>query len=316
MKYSYILPVYNEQENISELYGRLTKVAKSLSTSYELIFVNDGSVDSTLPMLMDLNKKDDKIKIIDFSRNFGHQMAVTAGLNFSTGKFVAVLDADLQDPPEILPDFFGKLEEGFDVVYAIRTDRQESWLLKICYKLFYRVLKKIAKIDMPLDSGDFCVMSKRVVDLMGQMPEKNRFVRGIRSWVGFKQTGLEYKRQARFAGKSKYHFTNLVKLALDGVLSFSYMPLRMLAAAGLVTFIISILGSLLAVYMRFFTNIFVPGFATTVILIMFMGGLNMLSLGLVGEYLGRIYDEVKQRPQYIINFTIGFSKHGRKKKKN
>ena len=306
MQYSYILPVYNECENIPQLYKRLSLVAKKLSASYELIFINDGSDDKTLPRLITLSRKDSHVKVINFSRNFGHQTAVTAGLNYCQGKYVAVLDADLQDPPEVLPEFFAKLDQGYDVVYAVRKDRQESWWLKNFYSLFYRLLKIVANIDIPLDSGDFCVMNKQVVDIINQLPERNRFVRGIRSWVGYKQIGLEYKRQTRFAGKSKYNLSKLVKLALDGVVSFSYTPLRLLTIIGFLTFITSILGSLLAIYLRFFTKIFVPGFATTVILIMFMGGLNMLSLGIVGEYLGRIYDEVKQRPQYIIKSIFGF----------
>lgn len=306
--FSIILPVYNEEDNIKEVYKRVSTVLKSLKKPYELIFINDGSHDKTFARIRALQKKHRTIKLINFSRNYGHQAAVTAGLDHSRGTYVAVLDADLQDPPEVLPQFFAQLDKGYDVVYAIRKNRKENPVLRMAYAGFYRILHVISSIDMPLDSGDFCVMKKRVVQTMKKMPERNRFVRGIRSWVGFKQMGMEYDRHERHGGTSQYTFHKLVKLAVDGMLSFSYIPLRMMTFGGLFAFFVSIIGVFIALYLRLFTNTFVPGFATTVILLMFSGGIIMLGLGIIGEYIARIYDEVKQRPPYIIESTHGFGK--------
>jgi len=308
MKYSVILPVYNEQENIGFLYKRIVKAFSDLEEEYEIIFINDGSCDKTKDILIDLNKKNNKIKIINFSRNFGHQIALTAGLNFASGDQVAVLDADLQDPPEIIPKFFSKLDEGYDVVYAVRKKRKENIFKKTAYSLFYKILHLIASVEIPLDSGDFCVLSRRMVKTINSFPERNRFVRGLRSWAGFKQIGLEYERGKRSAGTSKYGLKKLFKLAFDGIFSFSFVPLQIMFILGSASLFLSILGIFWAIYMKFFTTNYnrVPGFATTTILIMFVGGLQLFSIGVMGEYLRRVYDEVKQRPQYIIESKIGF----------
>jgi polyisoprenyl-phosphate glycosyltransferase len=307
MYYSLVIPVFNEEKNIQELYWRLTKVMNKLEHEYEVIFINDGSSDNTQTLLTKLHKQDAKIKVINFSRNFGHQTAVTAGLHYSRGQFITVLDADLQDPPEILPRFFAKLQQGYDVVYAIRTKRKDSWLRKTMYYFFYRLLKAVANITIPLDSGDFCVMTRRVVDIINQLPERNRFVRGLRSWVGFSQVGLTYERDKRYAGESKYNWSKMLKLAFDGIFSFSYIPLQILTWFGFSMFILSIIGSLLTVYFKLFTDVYIPrGFPTTIIVIMFIGGINMLALGIMGEYIGRIYDEVKQRAPYVVESTLGF----------
>jgi len=306
VNYSLIFPVFNEQENIPELYKRVKQIAVQLKPSLEIIFVNDGSTDNTKKMITVLCSKDSRVRLINFSRNFGHQIAVSAGINYASGKNLAILDADLQDPPEMLIRFFKKLESGYDVVYAVRRDRKESWWLKSCYTAFYRLLSLVANINIPLDSGDFCVMNSRFADVLKSLPERNRFVRGLRSWVGFRQIGLEYDRAARFGGKSKYSLKKLFGLAFNGIFSFSYLPLQMLTAFGFIFFGLSLIFSLLVIYVRLFTSFFVPGFATTIILILFTSGLNMLSLGLVGEYVGRIYDEVKQRPLYIVESKIGF----------
>src|SRR3989338_1555113 len=215
MKYSAIVPVFNEEENLHVLYVRVKGVLKKLGGDHEIILVNDGSYDSTLLLLKKLNDKDKTVKVINFSRNFGHQIAVSAGLKYSSGDYIAILDGDLQDPPEILPKFFKKLDDGYDAVYAIRKNRKENVFKKAAYSLFYRFLKKIASIDIPLDSGDFCVMNKKVVDAINTLPERNRFVRGLRSWVGYKQIGLAYERNPRYAGKSKYNMSKLMKLAFD-----------------------------------------------------------------------------------------------------
>lgn len=305
---SIILPVYNEEENIQAVHTRVVKALKPLKKSFEIIFINDGSYDSTLKKISTLRRKHSYVKIINFSRNYGHQAAVTAGLDHCSGTYIAVLDADLQDPPEVLPEFFKKLDEGYDVVYAIRTKRKENALKRTAYSAFYRLLKAVSDVDIPLDSGDFCVMKKRVVHTMRTMPERNRFVRGIRSWVGFNQIGLEYERDERAAGESKYSLRKLMQLAVDGILSFSYIPLRIMTFGGLFAFIVSIFGVIIALYLRLFTNTFVPGFATTIIILMFSGGIMMLGLGIIGEYIARIYDEVKQRPPYIVESLQGFKK--------
>lgn len=308
MRYSIILPVFNEEETLLTLYKRITTIMGKLKHPFELIFINDGSHDKTSHMLKNLHEKDERVKVINFSRNFGHQMAVSAGLRYAKGEQVGILDADLQDPPEILPTFFQKLNEGYDAVYAVRKDRKETLLKRAAYTTFYRLLNKIANINIPLDSGDFCVLRKNVVDAINSLPERNRFVRGLRSWVGFKQIGLEYERSKRFAGESKYTWRKLFKLAFDGIFSFSYVPLQLMFSLGLASLVISFLGSIWVVYQRFFTPNYnrVPGFASTIILVMFVGGLQLFSLGVVGEYIRRIYDEIKQRPQYIIDSTLGF----------
>lgn len=313
MQYSLIIPVFNEEATLKDLYKRVKAVLNKQKGSYELIFINDGSIDGTFDILRSLHKKDTSVKIISFSRNFGHQTAVTAGLNFAKGKAVAILDADLQDPPEVLPKFFSKLNEGYDVVYAIRINRKENFFKRASYRLFYRLLHKVANIAIPLDSGDFCVMSRRAVEAINSIPERNRFVRGLRSWIGFRQIGITYERQSRYAGVSKYTLPKMLKLAFDGIFSFSYAPLQIMFYGGLLSLFLSIFGVIIAIYLRFFTSAYsqVPGFATTIILVMFIGGLQLFSIGVMGEYMRRLYDEIKQRPQYIISSTIGFEKKGK-----
>ncbi len=307
MKYSIIFPVFNEEKTIETVWQRTKGVLDKLSSDYEIIFVNDGSHDTTQELLKDLHTKDKRVKVISFSRNFGHQVAVTAGINFASGEAVAILDADLQDPPEVLPQFFKKLAEGYDVVYAVRTKRKENALKRFAYSLSYRILHKVANIDIPVDAGDFCVMSSRAIKALNSMPERNRFVRGLRSWIGFKQIGLEYEREARYAGESKYDFRRLMKLAFDGIFSFSFVPLQFMFYVGFISLLLSIVGVLGAIYLRFFTTAYkqVPGFATTIILVMFIGGLQLFSMGVLGEYMRRIYEESKQRPQYIIESKMG-----------
>lgn len=308
MKLSLIIPVYNEEENIPQLYERIKKTISSLKNQTEIIFINDGSTDTTLIKLVGLNDKDKTIKIINFSRNFGHQMAVSAGLNYASGDIIAVIDADLQDPPELLPKFIEKIYSGYDVVYAIRKKRKESILMKMAYATYYRMLKGMADINIPLDSGDFCVMKKRVVQAINRLPERNRFIRGLRSWVGFKQTGIEYERDSRFGGKSKYNFKKLLKLAFDGIFSFSYAPFKFMFYLGLLALISTFFAGIWIIYMKFFTSNYnrVPGFATTIMLLVFLGGIQLFTVGLNGEYIKRIYDEIKQRPPFIIESTIGF----------
>ena len=297
---SLIFPVYNEEEVLPLLYKRVCRIIEELEYKVEVVLINDGSRDASLSLMQEFHSRDPRFKVIDFARNFGHQVAITAGIDFASGDAVILLDADLQDPPELLPQFLKKWEEGYEVVYAVRKTRQEHILKRAAYSSFYRILQKISNIPIPLDSGDFCLMDRRVVDTLKSMHERNRFVRGLRSWAGFRQIGLEYDRDKRQAGEVKYTMTRLMKLALDGIVSFSYFPLRIAGYTGFAISLISFLGILVYLYKKLFIGGEPQGFPTLVILVLFMGGIQLVSLGIIGEYIGRIYDEVKQRPIYVI----------------
>ncbi|GIV96213.1 MAG: glycosyl transferase [Herpetosiphonaceae bacterium] len=305
---SVVIPVYNEEESLPELYNRLTAVLANTQLSYEIIFVDDGSSDSTNRILRSLVETDPHIIAVELARNFGHQAAISAGLEHSRGRGVIVMDADLQDPPEVLPQFIAKWQEGHDVVYAIRERRKEGWLKRAGYAAFYRTLRHIASIDIPLDSGDFCIMDRRIVDLLVHMPERNRFIRGIRSWVGLNQVGLAYERHARYAGVPKYTLKRLIYLALDGLISFSYIPLRLITIMG---FAISTLSIIMAVFYfikKLTVGLNPPGFATLIVAILFLAGVQLITLGVIGEYIGRIFEEVKRRPLYIVRRVLGRGK--------
>jgi dolichol-phosphate mannosyltransferase len=302
---SIVLPVFNEEDNLPFLYERLNSAMQAQNTTYEIIFVDDGSYDSSLEIMRALAGKDLNVTVVELARNFGHQVAISAGLDHARGKGVIVMDADLQDPPEILPMFISKWHEGYDVVYAVRKHRKEGRFKRFAYAAFYRFLKRGANIDIPLDSGDFCIMDRKVVNLLGSMPERNRFVRGIRSWVGLRQIGLQYERQERYAGRSKYGFGRLILLALDGFISFSHIPLRMASLLGLA---ISLLAFLMAGFYfakKLIAGLSPPGFPTVVVAIFFMAGVQLVTIGVIGEYIGRIFDEVKQRPLYIVRRVTG-----------
>jgi len=303
---SVVIPAYNEEANLTELYHRLTGTLEKCGIDYELIFVNDHSKDGTLSLLRGLNAQDNRVKVISLARNFGHQMALSAGLDFARGRMVAVMDADLQDPPEVLPLFIEKLREGFEVVYAVREKRKEHIFKRAAYRSFYLLLRALARIDIPLDSGDFCIMDRRVVDLIRGFPERIRFLRGLRSWVGFRQVGLAYERDRRFAGSSKYTFGRLVKLALDGLISFSDLPLRLASFMGIGTAGASILLGLYYLVRRLISGLGPPGFPTLIVVMLFLGGVQLITIGVLGEYIGRILDEVKQRPLYIVEEVVGF----------
>ncbi len=298
---SLVFPVYNEEQVLPALFERLERLSRFLSGyELEIVFVNDGSYDQSLQLMQHFQAHDLRCKILDFSRNFGHQMAITAGMDFATGDAIMVLDADLQDPPEILPQFLDKWEEGYQVVYAVRKTRQEHLFKRLAYRIFYRIFTKISDIPIPLDSGDFCLMDRTVVNAINAMQERNRFVRGLRSWVGFKQIGLEYDRDKRHSGEVKYTFPKLMKLALNGIFSFSYFPLQIASYSGFLVSIISFLGILVYLYKKVVLGGEPQGFPTLVMLMLFLGGIQLLSLGVIGEYIGRIYDEVKHRPTYVI----------------
>lgn len=300
---SIVVPVFNETAVFPELLRRITAVLNlpAISAgSAEVIFVDDGSRDDTFEQVRTAAQRDPRIKYLSFSRNFGHQVAVSAGIEHAFGQKLVILDGDLQDPPELIPDLIAKHAEGWEVVYAVRKNRKEGPLLKLCYSVFYRLMDKIADIPIPLDTGDFCLMDRRVADVLRRMPERNRFVRGIRAWAGFRQTALPYDRDKRFAGEPKYSFTRLVKLALDGVTSFSDFPLRLCGYLGFAIAGFSVIGLLYSVWSKFFYNTTPQGWTSTTIAIFFIGGVQLLMLSVVGHYVGRIYIEVRHRPLYIL----------------
>jgi polyisoprenyl-phosphate glycosyltransferase len=304
-RYSIVVPVYDEEQVLPLFYDRLRAVLDGLADPAEIVFVNDGSGDQSLPLLKELHAADKRVRIVSLSRNFGHQAAVTAGLAHATGEVVAVLDADLQDPPELLPKLFGLLDEGWDVAYAVRTERKESPAKRLAYFAFYRLLRGMADIDIPLDSGDFCAMRRRVVDRLNALPESDRFIRGLRAWLGFRQIGIPYQRDQRYAGVPKYTVAKLLKLSVDGLVSFSYVPLRLIVALGLCISGLSFLGILVVLYRYLFTP-YVPGWASLAILVLFIGGIQLLTLGVIGEYIGRISQQVKGRPLFVVDERVGF----------
>jgi dolichol-phosphate mannosyltransferase len=297
---SIVIPIYNEVENIAVLYDRLVTVLEGSAVDFEIVFVDDGSKDSSVKSLNELGASDKRVIVVELARNFGHQVAITAGLDFARGRGVVVMDADLQDPPEVLPQFIEKWREGHDVVYAIREHRKESWLKRISYKAFYRLLRRVSNIEIPLDAGDFCIMDRKVVDLLKAMPERSRFVRGIRSWVGFSQVGLPFERHARHAGRSKYTVGRLILLALDGLISFSYVPLRVITALGLSVSVVSLLLAVFFFVKKLLYGLSPPGYASIIVSIFFLAGIQLVTLGVIGEYVGRIFEEAKRRPMYVL----------------
>jgi polyisoprenyl-phosphate glycosyltransferase len=302
---SVVIPVCDEQDNLPLLYQRLTAVLEEAEPDYEIVFVDDGSRDGSLKVLRELLEKDQRVTLVELARNFGHQVAISAGLDYARGAGVIIMDADLQDPPEVLPQFIEKWREGHDVVYAIREGRPENWFKRVAYNTFYRLLRRIAAIDIPLDAGDFCIMDRRVVDLLAGMPERNRFVRGIRSWIGLDQVGLAYRREARNAGRPKFTLTRLVYLALDGLVSFSYIPLRAITVMGFGVSFISICVALYYAVKRLTVGLSPPGFAATIVAILFLAGMQLITIGVIGEYVGRIFEEVKRRPLYVVRKVSG-----------
>jgi dolichol-phosphate mannosyltransferase len=297
---SVVIPVYNEEENLPILRRRLGQVLDQTEMTYELVFVDDGSRDASLGLLRAFANDDPRVVVVELARNFGHQVAISAGLDHARGAGVIVMDADLQDPPEVLPQFIAQWRAGHDVVYAIREQRKEGWLKRAAYAAFYRLLQRVANIEIPLDAGDFCIMDRRVVDLLVGMPERNRFVRGIRSWVGLDQVGLAYERHARHAGRPKFTLTRLIYLALDGLVSFSYVPLRVITMLGLSVSILSIVLALFYAVKKLTVGLNPPGFATLIVAIFFLAGMQLITIGVIGEYVGRIFEEVKRRPLYIV----------------
>ena len=299
--YSIVAPIYNELENISELYRRVKEVMDSTGETWELVLVDDGSTDGSTEAICELGKKDKHIRPVIFARNFGHQIAITAGWDYARGDAVVIIDADLQDPPELILEMAKKWKEGYEVVYAVRAEREgESWFKLWTASLFYRIIYRITDVKIPLDTGDFRLMDRKVVNVLRQMRERHRFPRGMSAWVGFKQIGVEYKRAARVAGETKYPFRKMFRLAINAITSFSYFPLQVATFFGFFSAGIAILAIPVVVYLRSIGSQFFGGQATTLIAVLFLGGVQLISLGVLGEYIGRLYDEAKDRPLYIV----------------
>jgi glycosyltransferase involved in cell wall biosynthesis len=309
---SIVIPVYNEEATLDALVARLERVLADSGIEYEIVFVDDGSRDSSAALLRAHHARNPRLKCILLSRNFGHQVAVTCGLDHAEGDAVVVMDGDLQDPPEVVPQIVAKWREGFDVVYAVRRRRKEHWAKVVAYKTFYWLMRRVSYLDIPLDSGDFSLMDRRVVDLLASMPERNRFVRGLRTWVGLNQTAFEYERDARYAGQSKYSFAKLLRLAFDGLVSYSFAPLRLVSNVGILVSLSALGYMIYLLGARIFGDVTIQGWTSTVVIVLFLGGIQLLSLGIIGEYIGRIFDEVKQRPQYVIGDRLGVGPSRRK----
>ena len=302
--FTIIAPVFNEIDCLDILHERVTEVMDQSGESWELILVDDGSTDGSTEKIRQLADKDERIRKVIFARNFGHQIAVTAGLDYARGDAVVIIDADLQDPPEVILELIAKWREGYEVVYAQRTEREgETWFKRVTASLFYRTIYRITDVKIPLDTGDFRLLDRKVVDVMNSMRERHRFLRGMSAWVGFKSIGVPYKRAARFAGSTKYPFKKMLKLALTAVTSFSYVPLQIAMWLGFISASISIIAIPVVIILRLVGSQFFYGQATTLIAVLFLGGVQLISLGILGEYVGRIYDEVKGRPLYITSET-------------
>jgi len=308
IRYSVVAPCWNEEGNLHELYRRASEVLEQTGENWELVLINDGSTDNTLELIKELHAADPRIHYVDFARNFGHQIAVTAGMNYAQGEAVILIDADLQDPPELILEMIEKWKEGYQVVYAIRSERQgETWFKLFTAKLFYRIIYRITDVNIPLDTGDFRLMDRKVVDRLKEMKEHRRFIRGMTSWVGFKQTGVYYVREERFAGETKYPLRTMMKFAIDAITGFSYFPLQLATWIGFSIGILSALFIVVVIIARLSGNQETfEGQATTLIMVLFLGSIQLISLGIAGEYLGRIYDEVRGRPLYVVNDTAGF----------
>lgn len=304
---SIVVPCWNEEAVIPELYSRVVTIMDQIGETWELICINDGSTDNTLASLTELHQKDHRVKVINFSRNFGHQIAITAGTDYANGSAVIVMDADLQDPPSVIRDMVDRWREGYDVAYAVRTSRKGESVFKLwTASIFYRLLQWITdEVDIPLDAGDFRLMDRQVILAMRRVREKHRFMRGLTSWVGFKQIAVEYERAERFAGETKYPLRKMFRLALTAITSFSYLPLRLATYFGFGLAFVSLIGIVLTIILRLSGSQAFAGQATTLVTVLFMGGIQLIFLGIIGDYLARIYDEVKDRPLYLISETYG-----------
>ena len=304
--YSVVIPAYNEQESIGETYKRLTNVMLGMGEPYELLFVNDGSKDETARIIAGFCESDRSARLISFSRNFGHMPAISAGMEHARGKAVFIIDADLQDPPEIFPEMAAKWKEGYHVVYGKRAKRMgESWFKKMSAKMFYRLISRMSTVDLPLDTGEFRLIDRKVCDAVNRLPEKNRYIRGLVSWVGFRQTAVEYVREERFAGVTKYPLRKMISFAMDAIASFSYKPLKIATTLGFLLSLGSFVYLVVILCQRLFTDRAIAGWASTMGAVLLTQGVVLIILGLIGEYIGRIFAEIKGRPAYIIQEIIG-----------
>jgi glycosyltransferase involved in cell wall biosynthesis len=312
---SVVIPTYKSEPNLPFLVERLTNVLSTCAYKYEILFVDDNSPDHSLNVLKDICSRDPRIKVISLSRNFGQQVAISAGLQYAAGDAVIIMDDDLQDPPEFLPNFLEKWNEGYDVVYAVRRSRKENFAKRLGYKMYYRLMARLSYIQIPKDSGDFGLIDRRIINIINSMPERNRFMRGIRAWVGYRQIGIECDRAERYRGRPAYDFFDILKLSSSGVLAFSDLPLRVSSAAGFVISLVAFLGMIVTVIQKIMTYVFPqnplaiwPGFSTIVLSVLFLGGIQLISIGIMGEYIAKIYNEVKQRPLFLVKETIGFDR--------
>jgi len=314
MKISVVIPTYRSEDNLPILLDRLYEILTNEVDDFEIIVVNDNSPDNTLHYLRRIVIQHPKIKVISLARNFGQQIAISAGLKYITGDAAIVMDDDLQDPPEFIPHLINKWKEGFDIVYAIKKNRKEGFFKRLGYKMFYKMLDKLSEINVPKDSGDFSIMSRHVIELLNGMPERDRFVRGLRAWVGFKQIGIECDRGKRYSGKPAYTISKILKLSLDGIFSLSNKPLKVTTWAGFMISLFSFLAMIITIIQKIVTYYYPdnalavwPGMSSILLSILFLGGVQLISIGILGEYIGRIFNEVKQRPMYIIKETIGIN---------
>jgi glycosyltransferase involved in cell wall biosynthesis len=306
---SVVAPAINEAQILPLFYERVIAALEPLNEPFELVLVNDGSRDNSFEVMCELHVRDPRVKAINFSRNFGHQIAITAGIDYARGDAVVIIDSDLQDPPEVIPQLIAKWREGYSVVYAVRTEREgETWFKKTTAAFFYRLIQRITNVNIPIDTGDFRLMDRKVVDTLTQMREHHRFMRGLAAWVGFKQTGVSYRRAARYAGETKYPLSKMIRFALDGITSFSYLPLQLATYFGFIIAGLSLLGLITVIILRLSGSQAFFGQASTLVSVLFLGGIQLIFLGIIGEYLGRIYDEVKRRPLYIVSDVVGLNK--------
>lgn len=305
MTFSIVIPILNEEAIVTELYRRLKAVIDPLSDDVEVIFVDDGSADGTAETLQQLHKKDRRIKLVSLSRNFGHQAAITAGLDNASGSAIVLMDGDLQDPPELIPELVAKWKDGYHVVYTVKRSRKEGAFKRLAFSLFYKIMHAFSSVSIPMEAGHFSLIDRRVADVIRGMHERNRFISGMRAWAGFRQTGIPFDREARFAGEPKMTLRRLTNLALDGLISFSHAPLRLAIYLGVIVAAGSFIGAIYVVYEKLFTDKAILGWASTIVAITFIGGMILLTLGVIGEYVGRIYDEVKQRPIYVVKEKTG-----------
>jgi polyisoprenyl-phosphate glycosyltransferase len=304
--YSIVIPVHNEQESLRELHRRLGEVFSQLDGEAEAILVDDGSTDYSYPLMLELHTRDPRFKLVQLSRNFGHQMAITAGIDLARGEAVVVMDSDLQHPPELLPALAARWREGYDVVYGVMTERPEGWLKRATARVYYRFLRRLANVEIPAAAGDFRLADRRVIEAFRAMPERNRFVRGMFAWLGYRQLAVPYAVPPRFAGRSKYTLRKMIRLATDGITSFSTAPLRLVLDLGFAVSVLSFLFGIGTLISKFAGVFLVPGWLTIVLVTSFIGGIQLLVVGVVGEYVARIYDEVKARPLYLVRELHGF----------